>query len=275
LKLPRATAVALLLGWVAAACTSDLELALDGRACTPGPRPCVDGYVCGPQSQKCVLPAELAAGAASGSGGTSAQGGASGAATAGASGGVETGGGGQGGSAAGTGGASGSAGASAGSAGVSSADAGPSGDAGCALTLYRDGDGDGVGDIANRRVGCLEPGWVTQPGDCRDDLPEVFLGQTLFFSESYADVAGASFDYDCSDTEEPDPSNSPLTTPPDCAGLSLTCTGSGYLPASPLRSGAGVEPRCGSNLRRDCVTMALGCGPQDTPLDESLIFRCH
>jgi hypothetical protein len=265
----------------AVACTSDLELALDGKACKPGPRPCLGGYVCEAQSQRCVLAAELAAGGAGsgeggagggdGTSGASAQAGAGGAVTAGGAG---MGGSGQGGAAGGTAGASGSGGRP-GDAGALG-DAGPLADAGCGVVLYRDGDSDGVGDIANSRVGCPAPGWVTQPGDCRDDLPEVFLGQLLFFAEPYSDVAGASFDYDCSNVEEPDPSNSPLTAPPDCAGLSVTCAGSGYLPASPLRSGVGIEPRCGSNLRRDCVTVPpLGCGSQDSPLDPSLTFRCR
>lgn len=36
-------------------------------------------------------------------------------------------------------------------------------------TWYRDGDGDGYGDVTNQRTGCVsEPGWVRLPGDCND-----------------------------------------------------------------------------------------------------------
>jgi hypothetical protein len=279
-RLARASLAALLLGVTAGACTSDLELALDGRACTPGPRRCLDGYVCDERDQRCVLPGELSAGGLSGAGSGSA--GASGSGSSGmGAGGVDGGASG----AAGAAGAVPTAGAANGGAGAGGTGGAPvdAGDAdasdGCvAVTLYRDGDRDGVGDVAQSRVGCPEPGWVTQPGDCRDDLEDVFLGQTLFFSQPYQDVAGASFDYDCNNLEEPDPSTSPLTTPPECEtlGAAVSCVGSGYLPTSPLRSGTGVEARCGSNLRRDCISVSLlDCGSQDVLLDPSIAFRCH
>jgi hypothetical protein len=121
---------------------------------------------------------------------------------------------------------------------------------------------------------------VPEPGDCRDDLPDVYPGQMTFFAEPYADPTrpaanNESFDFDCSGTEQSAPSNSPATPAPNsCNGL-ITCQGSGYLPSSPARSGAGVEPRCGSNLRRTCISDGgLGCVADDVALADTLIFRC-
>ena len=44
-------------------------------------------------------------------------------------------------------------------------------------TFYRDGDGDGFGDLATALVTCTPPaGYVPAPGDCRDDLADVWPG---------------------------------------------------------------------------------------------------
>jgi hypothetical protein len=273
----RGWSAALLLGVTAGACTSDLELTLDGRACMPEPPRCVGGYVCDPSNNLCVLPAQLSTGIG-GVGGADGTSGASGAsATSGSSGDADSGtsAAGAGGSvAAGTGGTSGASGA-----GGALVDAGPiDADAGCGVAVFRDVDEDGIGDFVTRRIGCPGLGWVTTAGDCRDDLRSVFPGQTQFFSEPYEDVAGPSFDYDCSNDEEPDPSNLSVTAPPNCATLSaaLSCAANGFLPASPLRSGMGVEPRCGSNLLRQCEDQGvLACGQNDLLLDPSLAFRCR
>lgn len=276
--------VTLLVIWLGAACTSELELRLDGRSCREAEPRCVRGYTCDVASNFCVLPEQLGgAGGIGGQGGSvSGPGGG-----AGQAGGVSAGG--AAGRAEGEGGASGGAGATSGAGGAEPgpADAGggdASVDAGggeCTpITVYRDGDNDGVGDVAESDVRCPEEGWVTQPGDCRDDLPDVFPGQLTFFAEPYADPTRPaanqeSFDFDCSGAEQPDPTISPATPAPNnCNGL-LVCQGSGYLSSAPLRAGAGVEPRCGSNLRRTCISDgALGCEADDVALADSLIFRC-
>ena len=276
-----------LLGALGGGCTSDLRLSLAGKDCTAA-LDCVDGYRCEPSTRKCVLSSEPGPG----DGGISA--GAGGATSPAGQGGQ----GGQGGSPAlgGSGGAP--AAGSAGNAGNASnggaagepvdPDAGSNeladADGGCVPTdVFGDDDGDGVGESSDARVACPEPGWVTVAGDCRDDLPDVFPGQTTFFSEPYLEPAagpgagGESFDYDCDNVEEPDPANDTLDPAPTCAGLiGIGCQGSGFLSADePPREGTGLEPRCGSIQRRDCVDSGLGCAPADTPVADSLKFRCN
>ena len=268
----------------AAGCPSDLTLSLDGLQCQLEEPRCVAGYRCDSSTNICVAMSALPSGGAggdssSGSGGVGGDaspagqggsGGPGGASSAGGAGGTPQGG--QGGAADVAGGAAGAGG---------DPDAGADADAGCqVVTLFRDADGDGQGDIAETRQGCVSPGWVTSNGDCRDDLEDVFTGQTAFFEAPYQDILGPSFDYDCSNTEEPDPLNDPAEQPPDdCAallGIGCEAAGPGYLPATPPRSaGGGVDARCGSNQTRQCVTAALACNAQDTPLDPPRIFKCH
>lgn len=153
------------------------------------------------------------------------------------------------------------------------------GDACVPTTLYRDGDGDSYGDISESRVGCPGPGWVPQAGDCHDGNALVHPGQTEFFGVPYADPNGpsrVSFDYDCSDTDDADPTNSPSTAAPACLEIADTaeCAGSGYV--SGTREGPGIEPLCGSRVRRDCVVLTLlGCTASDTNVPVEEAFRCH
>ncbi len=243
------------------ACANDLVFDLEGKLCRDSDPPCVRGFHC--DGDNLCVPDDEAAGAA----GTAPSAGA---------GGSGSGRGGRGGNNAGA--AAGAAGAGgAGEVGDAAAPGG-GGDAGCTpVMLYEDRDDDQVGDTTRRMMGCPTPGWVEQSGDCRDDLNAVHPGQLSYFGESYPDPvesAGVSYDYDCSDNEEPDPTNNPPSTPPmgGCTGL-LTCTGAGYLPATPARSGMGVEPRCGSNLRRTCISpAALTCQNEDVPVADR--FRC-
>ena len=267
----------------AAGCPSDLTLSLDGLQCQLEEPRCVAGYRCDPSTNICVAASE-ASGGAGGDAGAGSGGVGGDASPAG-----QGGGGSDPGGAAGVGGASGGApqAGQGGSAGVDAGAAGVGGDpdagadAGCEVVqLFRDSDADGQGDIAQPRQGCIEPGWVTTNGDCRDDLQDVFTGQTEFFETPYQDILGPSFDYDCSNIEEPDPLNNPFDPPPEAcpAVLGIGCegAGSGYLPATPPRSaGGGVDPRCGSNQTRQCVTEGLACNPQDTTLEPPRIFKCH
>jgi len=143
-------------------------------------------------------------------------------------------------------------------------------------TLYRDGDGDTYGDVSQQRIDCLEPGWATRSGDCRDDEPLVHEGQAGFFGVGYPDPGipgGLSFDYDCSGGEDADPTNAPANGAPLCQPL--ICQGTGYVSVDG-REGPGVNPLCGSRVRRDCVVISiLGCGASDTPLPEDSAFRCR
>jgi hypothetical protein len=126
------------------------------------------------------------------------------------------------------------------------------------------------------------PGWSTDPGDCRDDLADVKPLKTnqpnppLFSGTGYEDPtkpANLSFDYDCDSVETPDPSNA-YGTEPNCATLlGLNCTGTGYLPASPQRTGAGINPYCGSTKVRDCYKQnATTCAAR---VIDMLPFKCR
>lgn len=275
----RSALVACLAALLAAACTSELELALDGKSCRDTAPRCVRGYECDSVNNLCVLPEQLMTmGGGNGQGG----GGAS-------AGGANAGGGGDSGSA---GGGAGSAGAASGGGGgsVSERDAGDAavpegidggGDGGCTpVRVYRDSDGDRTGNVSVSEVRCPGDGWVVQAGDCRDDLPDVFPGQPNFFTEPYADPTRPdanfeSFDFDCDGSEQSAPSNSPATEAPANCGALVTCQGSGYLPTSPARSGAGVEPRCGSNQRRTCIPNGLlSCVADEVELADTSRFRC-
>ncbi len=267
-------------GWLAAAgvgaCTSDV-LDLEGKQCDSR-RACAAGYVCDERDNRCVRPAELSADDAGlGLGGTLAASGAGGSGFAGVS---------NGGAAGVTAGSGGSApGAVGGSVSAGGGDAGsgtppPVPDGGCAGRIYRDADGDSVGNALDFIEGaCPELGWVSQPGDCRDDLATVFPGQIEFFLLPFVEElapGGISFDYDCSGTEEPAPGTN-LAALPDCSGLGgvLACpTGSGFVPFSPPRSGDNIDPRCGSNLRRACVGPALSCAAEDIAVADQAAFRC-
>jgi hypothetical protein len=269
-------------GSVAGGCTSDLELSLEDKLCNADDR-CLDDYQCNLQTRRCVPRGQLPVG---GGGGTGGRGGSSGGLGAAGNGG--TGIGGDGGDSSGgrygNGGDSGGGGAGGEQptdpdAGLDPADA----DGGCVpTTVYRDYDGDLVGDTSDDRFACPGPGWVPVAGDCRDDLVEVFPGQTEFFAVPYDDqpsANGVSFDYDCNGAESPEFTEPPFGAVPDCASLgsAVSCMGSGYLPAEPPRSGPGVEPRCGSNLRRDCVVtgVLLACDNSTVPLADNLRFRCR
>jgi hypothetical protein len=265
------------------ACVSDLVLSLEGKQCRPVAPPCLDGYEC---VDDICIQASLV-----GEGGATAGLGASGRSS-----GVD--GRGHGGSA---GIATGGGGSSNGGAPELLFDSGDgfSGpvvvvieppdatapdvgvEAGCtAVPMFPDNDNDGVGVTGPSTLLCPPvEGWSPVPGDCRDDLPNVHLGQTTFFGEPFEDPTKTpplSFDYDCSTVEFPDPRNEAPAAPPNCSGLigNLNCGGRGYLPGSPARSGAGIEPRCGSNLLRSCVSpSALACAPYDVAVLEP--FRCR
>ena len=182
----------------------------------------------------------------------------------------------------GSSGTSGTSGTSAsGGTSGSSGTSGTSGsDASTCPTYFQDSDGDGFGG-ATTKVSCTPPGagWVTVGGDCDDTNKDVKPGQTAYFHAGYATVPGGaavSFDYDCSKKEDLDPAQKKAT---DCAQIpgSLECSGSGYLPQSPPRAGAGVDPYCGSTRYRFCRPTPNGaCAPSDNvPTPAPPPFPCR
>jgi hypothetical protein len=285
-------------GWLffagaSCACTSDLPSDLDGKACDRELR-CASGFICDGASNRCVRPAELNASASSAAGSgalvspndpgdleaTNGEGRqvirgdelGSGANPTGGSGG-NTG--------LGSNERDGGMPLDGAAASGGSGDAPPDGgNAECSQQLlYPDRDGDGVGLTSGAQLRCAAQDWVSVPGDCRDDLMDVFLGQSRYFGMSYPEPThadGVSFDFDCNGIEEPDPTNLTLAPVPDCSGLPLTCNQKGFLPAVSGRSGSGIDPRCGSNLLRQCVVSQLvGCDSETLVLGEGDRFRCR
>ena len=129
-------------------------------------------------------------------------------------------------------GSGGLGGADLGTAG-SSDTAGNAGNAGdcTAVAWFPDADGDGFGRASGQVLSCDPPAvgkWVTKAGDCDDDNKAVFPKESDFEASGYtATSTGLSFDYDCSNQEETDPSQ--LGAAPACGGLSLlSCAGSGF-----------------------------------------------
>jgi hypothetical protein len=60
---------------------------------------------------------------------------------------------------------------------------------------------------------------------------------------------------------------------PTCPALATGCTGTGYMPATPARSGTGVNPLCGSTTLKSCVVMGLNCTEQYIQM--ATPFRCR
>jgi hypothetical protein len=283
LRFARWMAVALGLGATVAGCTSDLKLALEGKQCNADQR-CVDGYECDVLANLCV-PLEQVPHADGGLGGSVGNGFGGDPGNGGL---VSAGPGGSGLGGAGLRGASGGPGGNSGAAGAGGAANDPDGgsndlpdaDGGCVpTTVYHDVDGDTFGSDSDATFACPSVEWVTVGGDCRDDLPLVKPGQTQHFAVGYpaSSPGGVSFNYDCANGETPDPDNDTNDEVPDCStllGLGLGCVGSGFEPASPARSGVGVEPRCGSKVRTDCSLNGT-CTPRQSTLADSEAFRCR
>ena len=155
------------------------------------------------------------------------------------------------------------------------------------ILYYRDRDGDQFGVTGEHVLACTAPpvddagGWVTDPGDCRDDLPNVkplkagSPNPPQYSGTGYPDPVrplGISFDFDCNGVETADPSNAYPAGPPQCSLLSLgQCSGGGYYPAVPARNGAGVNAYCGSTMVRICAG-TITCGSQDVMTSP---FRCR
>jgi hypothetical protein len=130
----------------------------------------------------------------------------------------------------------------------------------CTPTVfYEDGDGDGYGGTTTW-TGCTPPdagGWVDVGGDCDDSKAQVNPGQTAYFDHGYVPTGQSttSFDYNCDARE----TESGASAKAGCHPAGLSCGGSGYLEASPVRSGPGVDPFCGSDQAVTCSFMGLSC----------------
>jgi hypothetical protein len=172
------------------------------------------------------------------------------------------------------GGMAGAAGDS-GAAGVGGmASAGSAGACSAPTTWFPDDDGDTFGRSSGAISACSPPeqgGWVSVGGDCNDDNASVKPSQSSYEPESFtANAGGQSFDYDCSGTEESDPSQ--FGAVPSCGALSLLgCKGSGFVATG--RIGPGVNPLCGSTSLVSCVSNGVACQAKTATVSEP--HRCH
>jgi len=143
--------------------------------------------------------------------------------------------------------------------GASGNDAGGGPEACVPVLYYNDGDDDGYGGTTTVTQ-CDPPTtghWVTQGGDCDDSNQVVSPGQTAYFPTGYVPTGQStiSFDYDCDGVE----SESGNAVKASCQTVALACTGSGYIEASTVRSGAGVDRFCGSDQAVTCAFVSLAC----------------
>lgn len=128
--------------------------------------------------------------------------------------------------------------------------------------IYPDVDKDGFGG-GSGVSGCIQPsGWVSVGGDCNDQNPDVFPGQTKYFTSPYAASSSASsFDYDCSGTETAAPGFVLGNCGPQCVP--------GYQKTA--RTGVGVDPGCGSTAYYGCTSAGpVACSPLVRPA-----YGCH
>ena len=149
--------------------------------------------------------------------------------------------------------------------------------------LYRDLDGDGHGSGPEVAYGCPEEGLAASADDCHDARPTdfdpaqlVYPGQTQYFGVGYRDESkpsNVSFDYDCVNGEQSDPTNQPDERAPACDELpveDLTCIGAGY--EANQRGGFGINSLCGSRFILTCAPNELKCESTSTPAPP---FRCR
>jgi hypothetical protein len=138
------------------------------------------------------------------------------------------------------------------------------------IVYYKDADGDGFGVSTETTITCTPPGshWSVLTGDCRDDLSNVkpysvnSPDPPVYSCVGYADNTkpqGVSFDYDCTGTEDKDPSNA-YGPEPACSGP-LDCTGVGYAAVNPARTGTGIDPYCGSTSVKRCSLLFANGAP--------------
>jgi hypothetical protein len=145
------------------------------------------------------------------------------------------------------------------------------------LTWYPDDDGDSYGRSAEPREACSRPAgkWSSVGGDCRDNDEKVHPNQTMFFDQPYSLGSGTdSFDYDCANGEQGDPTQAVMAGGCGPLGI-LLCTSDekGYAPSD--RVGVNVNPLCGSKRLNMCVwqTIALVCAAVEQSVETA--YRCR
>jgi len=124
------------------------------------------------------------------------------------------------------------------------------------ILRFFDSDHDGFGG-SSMSTCASGSDWTTATGDCDDANADVHPGQTSWFAVGYTPtgMTTISFDYDCDGKE----TESAATPKANCQAMGLSCVGSGYVPATPVRSGASVDPYCGSASAIVCSVQLLVC----------------
>jgi hypothetical protein len=114
------------------------------------------------------------------------------------------------------------------------------------ITFYLDNDGDGYGQTGKSTCVQTQPaGYAALPGDCDDNDSKVNPGQTAYFTIARD---GGSFDYNCSGTDEKDPTYACADSLVSCDTCTATmCTGTpGYDAGVPACGGSGAFCYCGA-----------------------------
>lgn len=128
----------------------------------------------------------------------------------------------------------------------------------CAVVYYRDADGDTWGGSESACTGGA--GWVMRTGDCHDGNANVFPEQTTTFALSYLATDGTqSFDYNCDGSETIAGGTQVSTGACETAGLGNACSGDGYLPVDPARTGTDLNQLCGSMRYLVCARSQQVC----------------
>lgn len=116
-------------------------------------------------------------------------------------------------------------------------------------TYYLDSDGDGHGDPKVAQTACAKPaGYVSDDLDCDDANPDVFKGQTKYFTKALTS-AKDSFDYDCDSVLEPE---YPQISFGQCAKKGSICEGSGWMLLVPPCGGFGLFIECKAKASGGC-----------------------
>lgn len=145
-------------------------------------------------------------------------------------------------------------------------DGNPAGPCVALAIFYKDGDGDGVGVSGAATKACPgapPAGHAAVAGDCHDGNANVRPTQQSYIERGYTPATGAglSFDYNCNGIEEERPGTPHLTA------CTEDCTGEGFGPVLPVRSGPGVNPYCGSTTYYRCAREGTGgINPKGPPI---------